>query len=115
MTRKGWPSLAQLSSPGADFAGKKDQPILFSLCSISGCRRLAITAAIAETASSPTTSARSNCWTAAASKAPPKRSAHGFTVEQMVELVRAGLVSTHAERMVASTFEVARVRIKGAG
>jgi hypothetical protein len=38
--------------------------------------------------------------------------AHGFTIEQMVELVRAGLASAQAERVVAGrrTFEVARVR-----
>jgi hypothetical protein len=39
--------------------------------------------------------------------------AHGFTVEQMVELVRAGLATTVAERVVAGShsIEVARVRI----
>ena len=29
--------------------------------------------------------------------------AHGFTIDQMVELVRAGLASAHAERMVAGS------------
>jgi hypothetical protein len=43
--------------------------------------------------------------------------AHGFSIEQMVELVNAGLATAKAERMVASsrTFEVARVRITEAG
>jgi hypothetical protein len=43
--------------------------------------------------------------------------AHGFTIEQMVELVRAGLATATAERMVAGgkTIEVARVRITEAG
>jgi hypothetical protein len=43
--------------------------------------------------------------------------AHGFTVEQMVELVRAGLATAQTERVVAGrrTFEVARVRITEAG
>jgi hypothetical protein len=43
--------------------------------------------------------------------------AHGFTIEQIVELVRAGLATTTAERMVAGgkSIEVARVRITEAG
>jgi hypothetical protein len=43
--------------------------------------------------------------------------AHGFTVEQMVELVRAGLATAAAERVVAGgeTVEIARVRITAAG
>jgi hypothetical protein len=43
--------------------------------------------------------------------------AHGFTVEQMVELVRAGLASATAERVVAGSrkIEVARVQITDAG
>jgi hypothetical protein len=43
--------------------------------------------------------------------------AHGFTVEDMVELVRAGLASASAERVVAgrNKFEVARVKITEAG
>jgi hypothetical protein len=43
--------------------------------------------------------------------------AHGFTVPQMVELVRAGLATATAERVVAGrrTIEVARVRITEAG
>jgi hypothetical protein len=43
--------------------------------------------------------------------------AHGFTINQIVELVRAGLASATAERVVASggTIEVARVRITEAG
>jgi hypothetical protein len=43
--------------------------------------------------------------------------AHGFTVEQMVELVRAGLASATAERVVASgkAIEIGRVRITEAG
>jgi hypothetical protein len=43
--------------------------------------------------------------------------AHGFTVAQMVELVRAGLASATAERVIAGrrTVEVARVRITAAG
>jgi hypothetical protein len=43
--------------------------------------------------------------------------AHGFTVPQMVELVRAGLASATAERVVAGgkAIEVARVKITEAG
>jgi hypothetical protein len=43
--------------------------------------------------------------------------AHGFTIEQVVELVRAGLATATAERVVAGsrTIEVARVRITEAG
>jgi hypothetical protein len=43
--------------------------------------------------------------------------AHGFTTEQMVELVRAGLATARAERVIAGRheFEVARVRITEAG
>jgi hypothetical protein len=42
--------------------------------------------------------------------------AHGFTVAQMVELVRAGLATATAERVVAGNrkIEVARVRITDA-
>jgi hypothetical protein len=43
--------------------------------------------------------------------------AHGFTVPQLVELVRAGLATATAERMVAGSrkIEVATVRITEAG
>jgi len=43
--------------------------------------------------------------------------AHGFTVAQMVELVRDGLATATAERVVAGnrTIEIARVRITGTG
>jgi hypothetical protein len=43
--------------------------------------------------------------------------AHGFTIPQMVELIRAGLASASAERVVAGSrkIEVARVRITEAG
>jgi hypothetical protein len=43
--------------------------------------------------------------------------AHGFTVAQMVELVRTGLATATAERVVAGSrkLEVARVRITDAG
>ena len=43
--------------------------------------------------------------------------ARGFTVEQMVELVHAGLATTNAERsaMGPHTIEVARVRITESG
>src|ERR1700747_1851253 len=43
--------------------------------------------------------------------------AHGFSVEQMVDLVRAGLATAHAERVVAAgrTAVVARVRITEEG
>jgi hypothetical protein len=43
--------------------------------------------------------------------------AHGFTISQMVELVRAGLATPTAERVVAGSrkIEVARVRITDAG
>ena len=43
--------------------------------------------------------------------------AHGFTVPQMVELIRAGLASAHSGRMVAGgkPIEVTVVRITEAG
>ena len=43
--------------------------------------------------------------------------AHGFTVEQMVELVRAGLATATAERVMAGKrpIDVTRVRITDAG
>jgi hypothetical protein len=43
--------------------------------------------------------------------------AHGVTVEQLAELVRAGLATATAERVVAGShsIEVARVRITEAG
>jgi hypothetical protein len=43
--------------------------------------------------------------------------AHGFTIAQMVELVRDGLATATAERVVAGrdTAEVARVRITEKG
>jgi hypothetical protein len=43
--------------------------------------------------------------------------AHGFTIEQMVELVRAGLALATVDRMVADgrMMEIARVRITEAG
>ena len=43
--------------------------------------------------------------------------AHGFTIEQMVELVRAGLASATAERVVAGgkTVEVARMQVTATG
>jgi hypothetical protein len=39
--------------------------------------------------------------------------AHGFTIDMLVELVRAGLATATSERVVAGgrTIEVARVRI----
>jgi hypothetical protein len=43
--------------------------------------------------------------------------AHGFTVEMLVDLVRAGLATATSERVVAGgrSIEVARVRITEAG
>jgi hypothetical protein len=43
--------------------------------------------------------------------------AHGFTIPQMVELVRAGLATATGERVVAGSrkMEVARVKITDAG
>jgi hypothetical protein len=43
--------------------------------------------------------------------------ANGFTAEQLLDLVHAGLATAHAERMVPGerTIEVARVRITEAG
>jgi hypothetical protein len=43
--------------------------------------------------------------------------AHGFTIPQIVELVRAGLTATTPERVVTGgrEMEVARVRITQAG
>jgi hypothetical protein len=43
--------------------------------------------------------------------------AHGFTTERMIDLVRAGLATATAARVVAGrhTIEVARVRITEAG
>jgi hypothetical protein len=46
-----------------------------------------------------------------------RRALHGFTIPQMVELVRAGLATATAARVVAGrrTIEVARLRITEAG
>jgi hypothetical protein len=43
--------------------------------------------------------------------------AHGFTVDMLVKLIRAGLASAGTERMVAGgrSIEVTRVRITEAG
>jgi hypothetical protein len=43
--------------------------------------------------------------------------AHGFTVEMLVDLIRAGLATAEAERVMAGgrSMEVARVRITEAG
>jgi hypothetical protein len=43
--------------------------------------------------------------------------AHGFTTEQVVDLVRAGLATATAERVVAGKrkLEIARVRVTEAG
>jgi hypothetical protein len=43
--------------------------------------------------------------------------AHGFKIELLVELVRAGLATANTERMLASgrPMEVTRLRITGAG
>jgi hypothetical protein len=43
--------------------------------------------------------------------------AHGFTVDMMVELVRVGLATAHAERVVAGSrkMEVTTLRITDAG
>ena len=43
--------------------------------------------------------------------------AHGFTVEQMAELVRAGLTTSTAERVMAGArmLEVSKLRITEAG
>jgi hypothetical protein len=43
--------------------------------------------------------------------------ANGFTAELLIELVRAGLASAHAERMIANgkTMEVARMKISEDG
>ena len=43
--------------------------------------------------------------------------AHGFTIDMMVELVRVGLATAHAERVVAGSrkMEVTTLRITDAG
>ena len=43
--------------------------------------------------------------------------AHGFKIELLVELVRAGLATASTERMLASgrRMEITRLRITGAG
>jgi hypothetical protein len=43
--------------------------------------------------------------------------AHGFKIELLVELVRAGLATASTERMLASgrPMEITRLRITGAG
>ena len=43
--------------------------------------------------------------------------AHGFTIDLLVELVRSGLATAQAERVVAGgrAMEIARVRITDAG
>ena len=69
-------------------------------------------------APSPTAAARSNCSPPAATAAREAiMLAHGFSIELMVELVRAGLATARAERMVAGgrAMEVVRVRITEKG
>jgi len=70
----------------------------------------------------PSTAAATPCPTLTAVAVAPSPTAdvmlsHGFTIPQMVELVRAGLATARAERVVAGnrTIEVARVRITEAG
>jgi hypothetical protein len=43
--------------------------------------------------------------------------AHGFSIEQVVELVRAGIATVHTDRIVdgGRTLEVARVKVTDAG
>jgi hypothetical protein len=43
--------------------------------------------------------------------------AHGFTIEQIVELVRAGLATAHSQRVVVArrVIDIARVKITAAG
>jgi hypothetical protein len=69
-------------------------------------------------ASSPTAAERSNCSLSCRDGCTEAMMlAHGFTIPQMVELVRAGLATATAERVVAGSrkIEVARVRITAAG
>jgi hypothetical protein len=66
----------------------------------------------------PDRRARSNCSRHAATAAREAiMLAHGFSIDMMVELVRAGLATARAERVVAGgkPIEVARVRITDAG
>ena len=68
-------------------------------------------------APSPTAGGRLNCSPSPDGCSETIMLARGFTVEQMLELVHAGLATTNGERvaMGARTIEVARVRITEAG
>jgi hypothetical protein len=69
-------------------------------------------------APSPTAVGRLNCLASSPNGCSEAiMLARGFTVEQMAELVHAGLATTNAERvaMSARAIEVARVRITEAG
>jgi hypothetical protein len=75
-------------------------------------------AAAADATPSPTAAARSKCSPQVATAGTEAiMLAHGFTIADMVALVRAGLASATAERVVAGSrkFEVACVRITEAG
>jgi hypothetical protein len=74
--------------------------------------------ALTESALARIAIAGSNCPPPAMMVAAPRLlPARGFTIAQMVELVRAGLASATAERVVAGgrMMEVARVKITEAG
>jgi hypothetical protein len=75
-------------------------------------------ATMSTAASGHAAAARSNCLPPVETAATEAiMIAHGFTVEQMVDLVRAGLATAQAERIGAGgrMIEVARVRITEAG
>ena len=67
----------------------------------------------------PTAAVRWNCSPSARRKAAARHlvRAHGFTAEQLVELVRLGLATATADRVAAGgrKFEVATLRIADAG
>jgi hypothetical protein len=65
----------------------------------------------------PSAAAHSNCSLHPDGATEAIMLAHGFTVEMLVDLVRAGLATAKSGRVVAGgrTIEVARVRITEAG
>jgi hypothetical protein len=88
-------------------------PTKSTTAAATSCPRFAALA----TASSPTAAVRSNCSRPPAGATEAIMRAHGFTVAQMVELMRDGLATATAERVVAGnkTIEIATVWITAAG
>src|SRR5258708_26699112 len=83
-----------------------------SIVTVQRCRPDATIAVPILTAAAP-----SNCLPGAVTVTPRRLRAHGFSIDMMVELVKAGLATTKRERMVAGgrQTDVVRVRITEAG